>query len=186
MRSTETWVQQQTDHEGELVLRVEAKLEGMGLVLPEPVKTPPGLVLPFSWVRVRGSRAYISGHGALDPDGSLAGPFGKVGSDVSEEQGYEAARLTALAMLTSLKRTLGDLDRVSAWLRVFGMVNSAPGFTKQPNVINGFSDLILSVYGPEAGDHARSAVGMAGLPLGMPVEIEAEVEISSGEDLASG
>ena len=180
MRSTETWVQQQTDHEGERVLRVEAKLEEMGLVLPEPVKTPPGLVLPFSRVRVRGSRAYISGHGALDPDGSLAGPFGKVGSDVSEEQGYEAARLTALAMLTSLKRTLGDLDRVSAWLRVFGMVNSAPGFTKQPNVINGFSDLILSVYGPEAGDHARSAVGMAGLPLGMPVEI------SSGEDLASG
>jgi enamine deaminase RidA (YjgF/YER057c/UK114 family) len=66
---------------------------------------------------------------------------------------------------------------VVAWLRVFGMVNSAPGFDKQPNVINGFSDLILSVYGPEAGDHARSAVGMAGLPLGMPVEIEAEVEI---------
>jgi enamine deaminase RidA (YjgF/YER057c/UK114 family) len=89
-------------------------------------------------------------------------------------------------MLTSLKQTLGDLDRVSAWLRVFGMVNSAPGFTKQPNVINGFSDLILSVYGPEAGDHARSAVGMAELPLGMPVEIEAEVEINSGEDLASG
>ena len=167
-------------------MEVEAKLEVMGLVLPEPVQTPPGLVLPFPWVRVRGSRAYVSGHGALDPDGSLAGPFGKVGSDVSEEQGYEAARLTALAMLTSLKQTLGDLDRVSAWLRVFGMVNSAPGFTKQPNVINGFSDLILSVYGPEAGDHARSAVGMAELPLGMPVEIEAEVEINSGEDLASG
>ncbi|MBA2534528.1 MAG: RidA family protein [Rubrobacter sp.] len=167
-------------------MEVEARLEEMGLVLPEPVKTPPGLVLPFSWVRVRGSRAYVSGHGALNPDGSLAGPFGKVGAEVSEEQGYEAARLTALAMLASLKRELGDLDRVSAWLRVFGMVNSAPGYDKQPNVMNGFSDLILSVYGSEAGDHARSAVGMAELPLGMPVEIEAEVEIRSGEDFASG
>lgn len=167
-------------------MEVEARLEEMGLVLPEPVKTPPGLVLPFSWVRVRGSRAYVSGHGALNPDGSLAGPFGKVGAEVSEEQGYEAARLTALAMLASLKRELGDLDRVSAWLRVFGMVNSASGYDKQPNVINGFSDLILSVYGSEAGDHARSAVGMAELPLGMPVEIEAEVEIRSGEDFASG
>jgi enamine deaminase RidA (YjgF/YER057c/UK114 family) len=167
-------------------MRVEAKLDEKGLVLPGPTKVPPGLVLPFSWVRVRGDHAYVSGHGALNPDGSLAGPFGKVGAEVSEEQGYEAARLTALAMLTSLKRELEDLDRVSAWLRVFGMVNSAPGFSHQPNVINGFSDLILDVYGPEAGDHARSAVGMAELPLGMPVEIEAEVEINSGEDFAPG
>ena len=152
----------------------------MGLVLPEPTKTPPGLVLPFSWMRVRGSRAYVSGHGPLNPDSSIADPLGKVGAEVSEEQGYEAARLTALAMLTSLKRELGDLDRVSAWLRVFGMVNSAPDFSRQPNVINGFSNLILELYGQEAGDHARSAVGMAGLPLGMPVEIEAEVEILGG------
>ena len=107
----------------------------------------------------------------------MAGPFGKVGAEVSEEEAYEAARLTALAALASLKRALGDLDRVTAWLRVFGMVNSAPGFDRQPNVINGFSDLILRLYGPEVGDHARSAVGMAGLPLGMPVEVEAEVEI---------
>ena len=81
-------------------------------------------------------------------------------------------------MLGSLKRELGDLDRVGAWLRVFGMVNSAPGFDRQPNVINGFSDLILELYGPEAGDHARSAVGLAELPLGLPVEIEAEVEVT--------
>jgi enamine deaminase RidA (YjgF/YER057c/UK114 family) len=103
-----------------------------------------------------------------------------VGAEVSVEQAYQAARLTALAVLGSLKRALGDLDRVTAWLRVFGMVNSAPGFTQQPNVINGFSDLIIEVYGPEAGDHARSAVGMAELPLGLPVEIEAEVEVLSG------
>ena len=161
-------------------MRVEAKLEELGLALPEPTKTPQGLVLPFSWVRVRGDRAYLSGHVPLKPDGSFAGPFGKVGAEVSPEQGYEAARLTALAMLGNLKRALGDLDRVGAWLRVFGMVNSAPGFDRQPNVINGFSDLILELYGPEVGDHVRSAVGMAGLPLGMPVELEAEVEILGG------
>lgn len=156
---------------------MEAKLEELGLALPGPTKTPPGLVLPFSWVRVRGDRAYVSGHVPLNPDGSFAEPFGKVGAEVSPEQGYEAARLVALAMLGNLKRALGDLDRVGAWLRVLGMVNSAPGFDRQPNVINGFSDLILDLYGPEAGDHARSAVGMAGLPLGIPVEVEAEVEI---------
>lgn len=164
-------------------MEVEAKLDELGLVLPGSIRTPPGLVLPFSWVRVRGDRAYVSGHVPLNPDGSVAQPFGKVGADVSEEEAYEAARLTALAILASLQRTLGDLDRVTAWLRVFGMVNSAPGFGRQPNVINGFSDLILEVYGPEAGDHARCAVGMAELPLGVPVEIEAEVKIRSGEDL---
>jgi enamine deaminase RidA (YjgF/YER057c/UK114 family) len=161
-------------------MKVEAKLEELGLVLPEPIKVPPGLVLPFAWVRVRGDRAYISGHGPLNPDGSLSGPLGKLGAEVTEEQGYEAARLTALSILGDLKRALGDLDRITAWLRVFGMVNSAPGFVRQPNVINGFSDLILELYGPQAGDHARSAVGMAELPLGMSVEIEAEVEITVG------
>jgi hypothetical protein len=92
------------------------------------------------------------------------------------EQGYGAARLTALAILASLKRALGDLDRVTAWGRVFGMVNSAPGFNKQPSVINGFSDLILELYGPVVGAHSRSAVGMAELPFDIPVEIEGEVE----------
>ena len=158
-------------------MQVEARLEELGLVLPEPLKAPPGLHLPFSWVRVRGNRAYVSGHGAQNPDGSLAGPFGKVGAEVSLEQSYEAARLTALSVLGNLKRALGDLNRLSAWLRVFGMVNSAPGFNQQPNVINGFSELIIEVYGSEVGDHARSAVGMAELPLGLPVEIEAEVEL---------
>jgi enamine deaminase RidA (YjgF/YER057c/UK114 family) len=161
-------------------VRVEAKLEELGLVLPEPLKTSPELRLPFSWVRIHGDRAYVSGHGAQNPDGSVAGPLGKVGAEVSAEQAYQAARLTALAILGSLKRALGDLDRVTAWLKVFGTVNSAPSFTQQPNVINGFSDLIIEVYGSEAGGHARSAVGMAELLLGLPVEIEAEVEILSG------
>ena len=160
-------------------MEIEAKLDELGLVLPGPTKTPPGLILPFSWVRVRGDRAYVSGHVPLNPDGSVAQPFGKVGSEVSEEEAYVAARLTALAILASLERALGDLDRVTAWLRVFGMVNSGPSFVRHPNVINGFSDLILELFGPDVGDHARSAVGMAGLPLGVPVEIEAEVETNT-------
>ncbi len=158
-------------------MQIEAKLEALGLVLPEQLKAPPGMRLPFAYVRVRGNRAYIAGHGPQNPDGSLAKPLGKVGADLSLEEGYQAARLVALSILGSLKRTLGDLDRVTAWLRVFGMVNSAPGFTQQPSVINGFSDLILELYGAEAGQHARSAVGIAELPVGIPVEIEAEVEI---------
>lgn len=159
-------------------MQIEAKLEELGLVLPEPLKAPPGMRLPFAPVRIRGNRAYIAGHGPQTPDGSLAKPLGKVGADLSLEEGYQAARLVALAILGSLKRSLGDLDRVTAWLKVLGMVNSAPGFTQQPSVINGFSDLILELYGAEVGQHARSAVGMAELPMGIPVEIEAEVEIS--------
>lgn len=156
---------------------IEARLHEIGLVLPQPIKLPPSMVLPFPWVHVRGNRVFVSGHGPLNSDGSLAKPLGKVGQDVTPEQAYEAAKLTGLAILSSLKQELGNLDRVSAWLRVFGMVNMASGFDQQPAVINGFSDLILAVYGPERGQHARSAVGMAGLPMDIPVEIEAEVEI---------
>ena len=159
-------------------MKIEAKLEAMGLMLPAPLQVPPGLKLPFAFVRVRGNRAYVAGHGPQAPDGSIASPLGKVGSDVTPEQAYQAARLTALSILGSLKRELDDLDRVTAWLRVFGMVNTAPGFTGTPPVINGFSDLILELYGPDAGRHARSAVGMAELPFRIPVEIEAEVEIA--------
>jgi enamine deaminase RidA (YjgF/YER057c/UK114 family) len=158
-------------------VRVEAKLEELGLVLPEPMRVPPGVRLPFAFARAHGNRVYISGHAPQAPDGSLAAPQGKVGADVSTEEAYESARLTCLSILGSLKRELGDLDRVTAWLRVFGMVNSAPGFTDQPSVINGFSDLLLELYGPETGQHARSAVGMAELPFGIPVEIEGEVSI---------
>jgi enamine deaminase RidA (YjgF/YER057c/UK114 family) len=158
-------------------LSIQARLEQLGLVLP-PAPAPPGVRLPFAFVRLRGNRAYIAGHGPQSPDGSLAGPFGKVGQEVTVEQAYQSARLTALSILGSLQRALGDLERVSAWLRVFGMVNSAPGFMQQPQAINGFSDLILELYGPERGQHARSAVGMAELPFNIPVEIEAEVEIA--------
>jgi hypothetical protein len=155
----------------------EDKLRSMGLTLPPPPQPPPGVVLPFQFVRIVAQRALFSGHGPQNPDGSFAQPLGKLGREVSLEQGYTAARLTALSVLGSLKRSLGDLDRIAAWSRVFGMVNSAPGFNKQPSVINGFSDLILEVFGPEVGAHSRSAVGMAELPFDIPVEIEGEVEL---------
>ena len=158
-------------------MQIESRLAALGLVLPAPIQVPPGVRLPFADVRIRGNRAYIAGHGPQHPDGSLAGPFGKVGAEVSVDEGYQAARLTALSILGSLQRALGDLDRIAAWLRIFGMVNAAPGFAQQPAVINGCSDLILEVFGPDIGAHARSAVGLAELPFRLPVEIEAEVEI---------
>ena len=157
---------------------IATKLKEMRLALPAPAKVPPGVALPFSWVRARGNRVYCSGHIALDDDGGIARPLGKVGEVINEAEGYEAARRTALAMLASLERELGDLDRIAVWLRVFGMVNTAPGFDRYPAVINGFSDLILELWGPERGAHARSAIGVAGLPFGTPVEIEAELEIA--------
>ncbi|MDM0028520.1 RidA family protein [Variovorax saccharolyticus] len=156
--------------------RIEQKLQRLGLALPPPVAPPPGVLLPFPPVRLVGRRALVSGHGPLAASGGFAEPLGKLGRELTVEQGFLAAQLTGLAILASLQRALGDLDRITAWVRVFGMVNAAPGFMRMPEVINGFSTLILELYGPEAGAHARSAVGMAELPFNIPVEIEAEVE----------
>jgi enamine deaminase RidA (YjgF/YER057c/UK114 family) len=156
---------------------IETKLTTLGLQLPAPIQLPPGVKFPFQFVRVSGARVFVSGHGPQNPDGSIAAPLGKLGRELTVQQGYSQARAVALSMLGSLKRALGDLDRVQQWNRVFGMVNSAPGFNRQPLVINGFSDLILELYGPEAGAHARSAVGLAELPFDIPVEIEGEVEL---------
>jgi enamine deaminase RidA (YjgF/YER057c/UK114 family) len=157
---------------------IDDRLRALGLTLPPPIQPPAGVKLPFQFVRIVGHRALISGHGPQNPDGSFAKPLGKLGRDVTLEQGYLAARLTALSILGSLKRALGDLDRVTAWPRLFGMVNSAADFTMQPAVINGCSDLILELYGPEVGAHSRSAVGVAELPFNFPVEIEGEIEFS--------
>ena len=158
---------------------IAQRLASLGLVLPPPAIPPAGVILPFQFVRVVGRRALIPGHGPLNADGTIAAPLGKLGRELNVEQGCAAARLTALAMLGSLQRALGDLDRITAWTRVFGMVASAPGFDRQPAVINGFSDLILELFGPDIGAHARSAVGMAELPFNIPVEIEGEVEIGA-------
>jgi len=157
--------------------QIEDKIASLGLILPEPQKLPPGVVLPFPPVNIRGRRAIISGHGPQEQDGTTAGPFGQLGRDVTVAQGRDLARMVGLSILGSLKRALGDLDRIQHWDKSLGMVNSAPDFTEQPAVINGFTELILEVFGDEAGRHARSAVGMAALPFNIAVEIEAEVTL---------
>ena len=155
---------------------IEDRLGQLGLALPAPPAAPPGVKLPFELVRVHGDVAYVSGHGPFDGDQVLL--TGSVGSDVTVEQAYDAARATALSMLASLKRELGDLDRVTGWVKALGMVNVAPGFDNTPGVINGFSDLIIEVWG-DPGRHARSAIGVAELPFGMAVEVEAIAELAS-------
>jgi enamine deaminase RidA (YjgF/YER057c/UK114 family) len=159
------------------VSAIEGRIAELGLILPPPLVPPGAVRLPFHQVRVIGTVAYIAGHGPQAADGSVARPLGKVGAEVTSEQAYAAARLTGLSILSSLSRELGDLDRIAAWARVFGMVNVAPGFDRTPEVINGCSDLLHEVFGPEVGGHARSAVGQASLPFGIPVEIEAIVHL---------
>ena len=155
---------------------VAEKIDALGLTLPDPIQLPPGVVAKFPFVRIIGNRALVSGHGPLNADGSLATPlFGKVGRDLDIEQAKAAAQLTTLAILSSLKDALGSLDRITAFGRVMGMVNSAPDFTQQTPIIDAFSELLNQVFPPEVAAHSRAAVGMASLPMGMSVEIEAEV-----------
>lgn len=158
---------------------VEQRIADLGLTLPPPLEPPPGVVLPFEPVVVIGDRAVFSGHGPQAHDGTVARPLGKIGGELTVEQGYAAARLTALSVIASLQRAIGDLDRIVQWTRIFGMVNVAPGFTATPAVINGFSDLVIEIFGPEVGVHTRSAVGMAELPFRIPVEVEGEVALSA-------
>jgi hypothetical protein len=156
---------------------IAARIAEIGLVLPPPMPLPPGVRLPFEAVRIVGHRAIISGHGPQAADGSFAQPLGKLGRELTVEQGYTAARLTGLSILASLQRAVGDLDRITHWVRVLGMVNGVADFRSQPAVINGFSDLVLEVFGASVGAHARSAVGLYELPFNIPVEIEGEVAI---------
>ena len=153
---------------------IEDRLRDLGLELPDPVAAPPDVRLPFELMRIHGGLAYLSGHGPFDGDRLLV--TGRVGAEVSVEQAYEAARATGLSMLASLTQELGDLDRVTGWVKVLGFVNCAEGFNATPAAINGFSDLILELWG-DAGRHARSAIGAGELPFGMPVEVEAVVAL---------
>lgn len=156
--------------------RIEERLGELGLRLPDVFAAPQGTEFPFELVRVHGDLAYVSGH--LPADGAQVLVTGSVGDELTVEQGYEAARLVALSILASLEQQLGDLDRVAGWVKALGLVRCAPGFDKPPAVINGFTDLVLELWG-ENGRHARSAIGAAQLPFGVPVEIEAIVEVSS-------
>ena len=149
----------------------------LGLALP-PLGDPPGGRPTLRLARRSGNLLYLSGNGPLR-DGQIA-YRGKVGRDLTVEEGYAAARLTGLNLLAVIKDALGDLERVAAFVKTLGFINSAPGFTQQPAVLNGFADLILDLYGEERGLHARSAVGMAELPWDAAVEIETIVEIGDG------
>jgi enamine deaminase RidA (YjgF/YER057c/UK114 family) len=148
----------------------EERLAALGIELP----TPPAPVANYVRAVTTGNLVFLAGHGPLRADGTYV--TGKLGKDISLEEGYEAARLTAIAMLASLKAEIGDLDRVKRIVKVTGMVNSDPAFTDQPKVINGCSDLLVSIFGNQ-GKHARAAVGMASLPIGIAVEIEMVVEV---------
>ncbi|TMK71944.1 MAG: RidA family protein [Actinobacteria bacterium] len=154
--------------------QIEDRLAELGLSLPAPFAPPPGVEFKFDLVRVHGDVAYVSGHLPVDGDRVLV--QGKVDSDVSVEEAFDAARLTGLSILASLKQELGELDRVRGWIKALGLVNCTPGFSKTPAVINGFSELILELWG-EAGQHSRSAIGAAELPFDVPVEVEAIVQI---------
>ena len=148
----------------------EAKLRALNIELPDP---PQPVANYVNGVQA-GNLIFLAGKGPRYADGTEI--TGKVGQDVTIEQGYEGARLTAINQLAVLKAMLGDLKRVKRIVKVLGMVNCDPNFTDQPKVINGFSDLMVEVFG-EKGKHARAAVGMASLPRGQAVEIELVVEI---------
>lgn len=153
-------------------MSIEEKLTGLGLTLPPAHDYPsPNRT---GCVRV-GNLLFVSGH----PPAKLPGvkTRGKVGGDVSEEEGYKAARAAALNILSSIKKNIGALDRVKRVVKVLGMVNTSPGFERQFAVIDGASDLFLELWGPEYGQHARAAVGMFELPRQIPVEIEGIFEL---------
>jgi enamine deaminase RidA (YjgF/YER057c/UK114 family) len=146
----------------------DQKLEALGLKLPAPM-APAGNYVPW---KTAGGLLYLSGIGPHTPDGFITGI---VGTDLSIEQGYNAARACGLVLLSHMRAALGSLDRVESVVKVFGMVRCAPEFGKQPEVINGCTDLFVEVFG-DAGRPARSAVGMIALPRGIAVEIEAIVQ----------
>jgi enamine deaminase RidA (YjgF/YER057c/UK114 family) len=145
----------------------EARFRALGLELPPPPKAV-GVYRPV--VEVDGV-LYVSGHGPLKVDGTLI--KGRVGEDLTLEEGYAAARQTGLAVLATLRRHCGSLDQIGRLTKTFGLVQAVPAFTEHPAVINGFSELMRDVFGPEHGIAARSAVGAASLPSGMAVEVEA-------------
>lgn len=149
---------------------VEERVASLGITLQE---APAPVANYVNAVRT-GNLLYLAGKGPSKPEGGYI--IGKVGADLSIEEGYQAGRLTAIAHLSVLKAELGDLNKVVRLVKVLGMVNCAPDFQNQPEVINGYSDLMVEVFG-ERGKHARSAVGMASLPRGIAVEVEVIVEV---------
>jgi enamine deaminase RidA (YjgF/YER057c/UK114 family) len=156
---------------------MEQRLEALGYRLPSAPRMPPGVATTFSWLRLVGDRVLVSGHGPLQIDGSPAGPFGRVPDEVSLEQAQDSAHLAALSVISSVQAAIGDLDRVAAWVNVSGFVQAQPGYAQTTTVINAFSDVVLSVFGNEIGMHARTAIGVAAVPLNLPVVVAAELAL---------
>jgi len=153
-------------------MSVEAKLASLGIVLP-PAPKPIGLYKPMLIV---GDLIYLSGHGPLNPDGTLH--LGRVGGDLSLEQGQAAARQTGLALLATLRANLGSLDKVKRVIKLLGLVRCTDDFKQQPAVINGCSQLFVDLFGADDGIGVRSALGTNALPSGMAVEIEAIFQLA--------
>lgn len=153
-------------------MSADQNFEKLNLTLPPPPK-PLGVYKPFLIV---GNFVYVSGHGTIKEDGSLI--IGKVGSDFTADEGKLAARQTGLAILATLKKNLGSLDRIKRVVKTLGMVNAVPEFERHPYVINGCSELFAQIWGEENGVGVRSAVGMGSLPDNIPVEIEAIFELA--------
>jgi enamine deaminase RidA (YjgF/YER057c/UK114 family) len=153
-------------------MSADAKIKELNLTLP-PAPKPAGVYKP---VVIVDKLAYVSGHGPLKADGTLI--TGRVGADLDEKAGYEAARQTGLAILATLQANLGSLDRVSRLVKTLGMVNSTADFQRHPAVINGYSELMAQVFGPDRGIGARSAIGMGSLPGNIAVEVEAIFELA--------
>lgn len=151
----------------------EARVQELHLVLPKPPKP----VAKYKTALLVGHHLYVSGHGPLKPDGSMI--VGKVGTDLSPEQGKEAARQVGLAVLATVRDQLGSLNKVARLIKTFGLVNCTDTFGQQPQVINGFSELMAEVFGEDAGVGTRSAVGTNSLPANIAVEIECLFEVKS-------
>ena len=160
------------------MLNPERKIQELGLKLPNPIKLPKDLILPFNFINIRGNRVLISGHPRQSQDGSINGPYGQVGKDLTTEEAQLASKEIGLSILANIKKEIGHLSRIKEWVRVFGMVNSAPGYKEQHIVLNGFSSLLIEVFGSDIGSHSRSAIGVAGVPMNLAIEIEGEVIIS--------
>jgi enamine deaminase RidA (YjgF/YER057c/UK114 family) len=153
-------------------MSAEANVKKLGLDLSHP----PAPVGNYVGGVIAGKLLFMSGHGPRRDDGTYI--QGKVGINLNMDEAYQAARQVGISMLSSMKALLGDLDKVNRAVKVLGMVNATPEFGDHPKVVNGFSDLMVAVFG-ESGRHARSAVGMGSLPMNIPVEVEAVFELNS-------
>ena len=160
--------------ENKPAIKPEDRLEALGIKLPSPVSPKGNYVTSLQ----TGNLLFLSGHGYCGDQPSEV-DIGKLGKELTVEQGYQAARNTGICTLATIKEAIGDLGRLKRILKVFGMVNATEDFKDHPRVINGFSDLMVEVFG-EKGKHVRSAVGMASLPAGIAVEIEVIIEIEAG------